>query len=70
VLKTYRDQSVEWHSGKPTPAGVFWIDLVNPTNQERLIVEKATGLLIPSEEALSEIEVSSRLVFDRAPQNN
>ena len=38
-----------------------WIDLNDPTPEEAQAVETATGLRIPSREALSEVETSSRL---------
>ncbi len=42
-------------------AGALWIDLLNATADEHGLVEKATGLTIPTEAAVSEIEMSSRL---------
>jgi magnesium transporter len=44
---------------------VIWIDFVSPTDDEKNLVEKRTGANIPSIEALSEIESSSRLAVDR-----
>lgn len=41
--------------------GPVWIDLVDPTAEEVARVEEATGLRIPTREALSEVESSSRL---------
>ncbi|HSU06492.1 MAG TPA: magnesium transporter CorA family protein [Acetobacteraceae bacterium] len=38
-----------------------WIDLISPTDDESRLVQQATGLTIPSEANLSEIETSSRL---------
>lgn len=38
-----------------------WIDLLNPTDAERSLAERATGLRVPALEELSEIETSSRL---------
>jgi magnesium transporter len=50
------------------PAGpledAFWIDLFDPTPEEAATVESATGRAVPSREALSEIETSSRLRQD------
>jgi magnesium transporter len=43
-----------------TPAAV-WIDLLNPTKEEDLLVEKALGISVPTREEMSEIEASSRL---------
>jgi len=38
-----------------------WIDLVNPTDAERAAFEDAFGLRVPTQEALAEIETTSRL---------
>jgi magnesium transporter len=46
------------------PEAIIWIDLLNPTEDEQKFVERRTGLRIPSIEALSEIESSSRLIAD------
>lgn len=47
----------------PHPPGVegVWLDLVSPTDAERALAERSTGLLVPSEADLAEIESSSRL---------
>ena len=45
----------------PDLDGVVWIDLVDPTPEEARRVEAATGLRVPTREALSEVESSSRL---------
>jgi magnesium transporter len=42
-------------------AGAAWIDLFDPTPDEAALVERATGLRVPSFAELSEIESSSRL---------
>ena len=43
-------------------AGEFvWLDLVSPTEEERALAERATGLRVPAEEELAEIENSSRV---------
>jgi magnesium transporter len=48
------------HPPGPLEAAV-WIDLLGPTPEEAAEVEGTTGFAIPSREALSEIETSSRL---------
>jgi magnesium transporter len=50
---------------EPLPREVIWIDLLDPTEDERNLVEKRAGVKVPSVEALSEIESSSRLAVDR-----
>ena len=39
----------------------FWIDIVRPTPEESALVEKVTGLDLPTREEMVEIEASSRL---------
>jgi magnesium transporter len=39
----------------------LWIDLLNPTRDEDLFVEKALGISVPTREEMAEIEASSRL---------
>lgn len=41
-----------------------WIDLFEPTEEEKARVEAATGFSISTEDELSEIETSSRLYYD------
>jgi magnesium transporter len=45
----------------PLPSGAVWIDLLSPTPEEELAVEKALKIDIPTREELAEIEASSRL---------
>lgn len=42
-------------------AGRTWVDLVSPTDAERTAFERASGLRVPSENDLGEIEATSRL---------
>lgn len=42
-----------------------WIDLLNPTDAERSLVERGTGMRVPAREDLDEIESSSRLNVER-----
>jgi magnesium transporter len=66
VLTIYRDHdgSIRNNSAKTLPKDVFWIDLLNPIEDETAFVEGRTGLRVPSMAALSEIETSSRLILD------
>jgi magnesium transporter len=41
-----------------------WIDLVDPTDEERAAVERAFGLRVPTRDELREIETSSRLQIE------
>jgi magnesium transporter len=43
---------------------IVWIDLMNPTPEEDLLLERAVGVDIPTREEMEEIEVSSRLYFE------
>ncbi len=44
---------------------VVWFDLLNPTDAERSLAERLTGLRVPALADLSEIESSSRLSAER-----
>ena len=44
--------------------GAVWLDLVSATEAERAAAERATGLVVPAEADLAEIESSSRLARD------
>jgi magnesium transporter len=46
------------------PSDAVWIDLLNPSDDEKRSVERTLSIRIPSQEALSEIEASSRLISD------
>ncbi len=49
-------------SAHDTPGtDAVWIDLFDPTDEERAVVERATGLLVPARADIEEIESSSRL---------
>ena len=47
------------------PPEVVWIDLLSPTDEEKALIESRARIHIPSLEALSEIESSSRLAVDQ-----
>jgi magnesium transporter len=65
LLTIYRDSGKAHgsHAGA-LPEDVIWLDLLNATEEEKTSVESRTGLRVPSFEALSEIESSSRLIVD------
>jgi magnesium transporter len=65
VLKLYRWASDDWQGvGANLPPEIIWIDLFEPTADEKQFVEHILGIRVPGEDALSEIEASSRLVID------
>ena len=41
-----------------------WLDLLNPSKDEDLLVERSLSLSVPTREEMSEIEASSRLYFE------
>jgi magnesium transporter len=67
VLTIYRDEgaTVQASNDPDLPGTVIWIDLLDPTPDERAFVESRAKIRVPSKEALSEIEASSRLVVER-----
>src|SRR5689334_17122799 len=56
--------AAEPHRPGPEERSAVWLDLVNPTDEERSIAERATGLRIPAQADLAEIENSSRLACE------
>jgi magnesium transporter len=46
-------------------ADAVWIDLIEPSRDEELLVERSLGLQVPTREELAEIEPSSRLYQER-----
>jgi magnesium transporter len=65
LLTIYRDSTGSARAGAgKLPDEVIWIDLLNPTEEEEAFVESRSGLRVPTIEALSEIESSSRLIVD------
>jgi magnesium transporter len=64
LLRTYRTRIDDLTKIAQLPEGAIWIDLLDPTDDEKRSVERLLGLKIPSQAALSEIEASSRLISD------
>jgi magnesium transporter len=65
VLSIYRDTADSLRGGaRPLPSEVIWIDLLNPTDDEKAFVESRANVRVPSIAALTEIESSSRLAVD------
>lgn len=50
--------------GDSIPAGTVWVDLLNPTESERLFVLSALAIDLPDEAEMEEIEASSRLYVE------
>ncbi|AWM00451.1 magnesium transporter CorA family protein [Bradyrhizobium amphicarpaeae] len=66
MLKLYRWPSNDWRSiSAEMPSEIIWADLLNATDEEKQFVERLLNIHIRSEDSLSEIEASSRLVFER-----
>ncbi len=58
MLRTY---PVDMRLPATQGAKPIWLDLFNPTDEERALVEQATGFKLPSRDQLSEVESSSRV---------
>jgi magnesium transporter len=46
------------------PASVVWIDLYDPSDEERALAEQLTGLRVPTQAEVNEIEWSSRVFVE------
>ncbi|WP_343206193.1 magnesium transporter CorA family protein [Bradyrhizobium sp. OHSU_III] len=64
VLTTYRETKDDFRDQATLPDTIIWLDLLDPKEDERLLVERLTKIRVPSKEALSEIEASSRLISE------
>ena len=53
-------ETVTLAEGWTLPDDTVWIDLIKPTREEELAIEKASGVQVPTREEMSEIETSSR----------
>ena len=56
-------RTLQPHS-EPSGRGAVWIDLLNPTDEERSAAERLTGMRVPAQADLAEIESSSRLASE------
>jgi len=66
MLKAYQQQNgglkgVTIGEGETLPAAALWLDMLNPTLEERRKVDKFLGLELPTRADMEEIEISSRL---------
>ncbi len=61
ALRSGRVERVEIGKGTPLPDDLVWVDVVQPTPEERSKVEAAYGLTLPTPEEVREIEPSDRL---------
>ena len=62
LLELHRAEGDASRIGAKLPPKVIWIDLLDPTDEEKSSVERILGIKIPTEAALNEIEASSRLI--------
>jgi magnesium transporter len=67
MLRVYRDKTGSFNTSEAQglPGEIIWIDLFDPTDAEKSFVANRAGIRVPSNEALSEIEASSRLFVER-----
>jgi magnesium transporter len=64
LLNIYRDTAASIrssHAQDSLPEAIIWMDLLDPTEEEIRFVEDRAKIRVPSRDALSEIEASSRL---------
>lgn len=64
MLKIYRDNDGTVRSGgsdDDLPGHVIWMDLLNPDEKEIEFIQRRAKVRVPTRDALSEIEASSRL---------
>jgi len=65
LLTAYRENGDDWRvEGADFPDHIIWLDLLDPSEDERQLVEPHAKIRVPSKAALSEIEASSRLIVE------
>jgi len=67
TITTRRDNqtvSYEWNQGDALPEGLFWIDMVSPTHDEHLAIEKLLSIEIPSKTEVWKNNVLNRLYVE------
>jgi magnesium transporter len=67
MIRGYINQAGRLQSGEDAPGGLeaaVWIDLFNPSQDEKQAVQARLGIEIPSREDMEEIEISSRLYHE------
>jgi magnesium transporter len=64
ALRNGRVERAEVGKGIPLPDDLVWVDVVQPTPEERGKVEAAYGLTLPTPEEVREIEPSDRLYIE------
>lgn len=64
MLKAYAWDRARLAEVAPDAGNVVWFDLLSPTPEERAMVVRISGLSLPTEADLNEIESSSRLSSD------
>jgi magnesium transporter len=67
MLTIYRDEAgaIRESAALELPSEVIWIDLLDPADEKKGFVESRTHIQVPTMQALSEIEASSRLQVNR-----
>jgi len=53
--------STQWQSGAAAPPSPLWLDLTDPTQEERAEAERILGARLPTREQTSALELSNRL---------
>jgi len=65
ITITQRDDNravtTEWNIGDAIPDGLFWIDMISPTHDEHLAIEKLLSIAIPSKTEVWKNNVLNRL---------
>ncbi len=56
-----RTITTEWNIGDAIPDGLFWIDMISPTHEEHLAIEKLLSIEIPSKTEVWKNNVLNRL---------
>ena len=64
MIRCFRNEGGRLTGPHEEMSGALWLDLVSPTREEEVAVERVLGLDIPTREEMNEIEISSRLYLE------
>ncbi len=64
MIRSFRNEGGRLTGPHEDMTAALWLDLLNPTREEEVAVERLLGLDIPTREEMNEIEISSRLYLE------
>jgi Mg2+ and Co2+ transporter CorA len=65
MIRSFPEADTPWSAEAVAPrSDAVWFDLIDASDQERAAVEETTGLRVPDQSAVREIETTSRVYME------